>query len=149
MHFQHNSYNLNFERFHRTLEKFPKVNFIGHAQTWWGNIDKKHDQKVMYPQGKVTAGGLTDQYLKNYGNMYGDLSAGSGLNSLIRDEEHTKGFFERHQNKLLYGSDCADSIGRGNGCQGSRTIAAVRRIASSEKIERKLLFENARKLFKL
>ena len=81
--------------------------------------------------------------------MYGDLSAGSGLNSLIRDEEHTKGFFERHQNKLLYGSDCADSIGRGNGCQGSRTIAAVRRIASSEKIERKLLFENARKLFKL
>ena len=149
MHFQHNSYNLNFERFHRTLEKFPKVNFIGHAQTWWGNIDKKHDQKVMYPQGKVTAGGLTDQYLKNYGNMYGDLSAGSGLNSLIRDEEHTKGFFERHQNKLLYGSDCADSIGRGNGCQGSRTIAAVRRIASSRKIERKLLFENARKLFKL
>lgn len=149
MHFQHNSYNLNFERFHRTLEKFPKVNFIGHAQTWWGNIDKKHDQKVMYPQGKVTAGGLTDQYLKNYGNMYGDLSAGSGLNSLIRDEEHTKGFFERHQNKLLYGSDCADSIGRGNGCQGSRTIAAVRRIASSKKIERKLLFENARKLFKL
>ena len=149
MHFQHNSYNLNFERFHRTLEKFPKVNFIGHAQTWWGNIDKKHDQKVMYPQGKVTAGGLTDRYLKNYGNMYGDLSAGSGLNSLIRDEEHTKGFFERHQNKLLYGSDCADSIGRGNGCQGSRTIAAVRRIASSKKIERKLLFENARKLFKL
>ncbi len=149
MHFQHNSYNLKFEHFHRTLEKFPKVNFIGHAQTWWGNIDKKHDQKVMYPQGKVTAGGLTDQYLKNYGNMYGDLSAGSGLNSLIRDEEHTKGFFERHQNKLLYGSDCADSIGRGNGCQGSRTIAAVRRIASSRKIERKLLFENARKLFKL
>ena len=149
MHFQHNSYNLNFERFHHTLEKFPKVNFIGHAQTWWGNIDKKHDQKVMYPQGKVTAGGLTDQYLKNYKNMYGDLSAGSGLNSLIRDEEHTKGFFERHQDQLLYGSDCADSIGRGNGCQGSRTIAAVRRIASSKKIERKLLFGNSKKLFKL
>jgi len=86
MHFQHGSYNLNFNRFHRTLEKFPKVNFIGHAQTWWGNIDKKHDQKKMYPSGKVTPGGLTDQYLKNYRNMYGDLSAGSGLNSLIRDE---------------------------------------------------------------
>ena len=39
-----------------------------------------------------TEGALTDQYLKNYGNMYSDLSAGSGLNSLIRDEEHTKGF---------------------------------------------------------
>ena len=47
LHFQHNTYNLGIENFHRTLEKFPKVNFIGHAQTWWGNIDKKHDQKVM------------------------------------------------------------------------------------------------------
>jgi|TARA_Y100000739_G_C20516597_1_gene422095 hypothetical protein len=81
--------------------------------------------------------------------MYGDLSAGSGLNSLIRDEDHTKEFFERHQDQLLYGSDSADSIGRGNGCQGSRTIAAVRRIASSRKIERKLLFENSRKLFRI
>ena len=103
----------------------------------------------MYPLGKVTPGGLTDQYLKNYKNMYGDLSAGSGLRSLIRDEEHTRGFFERHQDQLLYGSDCADSIGRGKGCQGSRTIDAVRRIASSKKIERKLLFENSKKLFKL
>jgi predicted TIM-barrel fold metal-dependent hydrolase len=149
MHFQHNSYNLNFNRFHRTLEKFPKVNFIGHAQTWWGNIDKKHDQTKMYPLGKVTPGGITDKLLSNYKNMYGDLSAGSGLNSLIRDEEHTKGFFERHQDQLLYGSDCADTIGRGKGCQGSRTIAAVRRIASSKKIERKLLYGNSKKLFKL
>ena len=38
-----------------------------------------------------TEGALTDQYLKNYGNMYGDLSAGSGLNSLIRDWNILKG----------------------------------------------------------
>ena len=103
----------------------------------------------MYPSGKVTPGGITDQYLKNYRNMYGDLSAGSGLNSLIRDEEHTKGFFERHQDQLLYGSDCADTIGRGPGCQGGRTIAAVRRNSKTKKIERKLLYGNAKKLFKL
>src|SRR6185295_11933562 len=42
MHFQHDTYNLHIERFHRLIEKFPKVNFIGHAQTWWGNIDKNH-----------------------------------------------------------------------------------------------------------
>ena len=81
--------------------------------------------------------------------MYGDLSAGSGLNSLMREEDHTKEFFERHQDQLLYGSDSADSIDRGNRFQGSRTIAAVRRIASSKKIERKLLFGNSKKLFKL
>jgi len=149
MHFQHGSYNLNFDRFHRTLEKFPKVNFIGHAQTWWGNIDAKHDQKKMYPSGKVTPGGMTDKYLKNYPNMFGDLSAGSGLNALIRDEAHTKEFFERHQNQLLYGSDCADTIGRGPGCQGSRTLAAVRRNSKNKTIERKLLYANSKKLFKL
>src|SRR5437763_8327597 len=49
MHFQHDTYNLGFDRFYKMLEKYPKVNFIGHAQTWWGNIDKNHRQAVMYP----------------------------------------------------------------------------------------------------
>ena len=74
MHFQHGDYNLGFENFHRTLEKFPTVNFIGHAQTWWGNVDRNHDQTVMYPKTKVTPGGLTDRYLSDYPNMYGDLA---------------------------------------------------------------------------
>jgi predicted TIM-barrel fold metal-dependent hydrolase len=43
MHFQHGAYNLRIERFHRILERHPKVHFIGHAQTWWGNIDRNHD----------------------------------------------------------------------------------------------------------
>src|SRR5262245_42706742 len=43
MHYQHNAYNTGIERFHKTLEKFPTVNFIGHAQTWWANTDKTHD----------------------------------------------------------------------------------------------------------
>ncbi len=150
LHFQHEMYNLHFERFHTMLEKFPKVNFIGHAQTWWANIDKDHaDQKVLYPKTKVTPGGLTDRLLSDYPNMFGDLSAGSGLNALIRDEEHTHGFLERHQDKLVYGSDCVDTIGRGPGCQGAQTIAAIRRLAPSKKIERKLLFENASKLFRI
>ncbi|MCI0666315.1 MAG: amidohydrolase, partial [Acidobacteria bacterium] len=34
LHFQHGKYNTGFERFHKILEKYPSVNFIGHAQTW-------------------------------------------------------------------------------------------------------------------
>ena len=149
LHFQHNTYNLGFERFHKVLEKFPKVNFIGHAQAWWGNIDKNHDPKQNYPLGKVTPGGITDRYLTDYPNMYGDLSAGSGLNALNRDEEHTRAFLERHQNKLLYGSDCADAVGRGPGCSGGRTLAVIRRLAANRQVERKLLYENSKRLFKL
>jgi len=150
MHWQFKMFNYGFERFHKMLEKFPKVNFIGHAQTWWANIDKDHeDQAVLYPKTTVTRGGITDRYLSDYPNMFGDMSAGSGLNALIRDEEHTRGFLERHQDKLLYGSDCIDTIGRGPGCQGAQTLAAIRRLAPSKKIERKLLYENSKKLFRL
>ena len=55
MHWQFERYNLGFERFHKMLEKYSKVTFIGHAQTWWANIDKNHkDQSVLYPKGPVT-----------------------------------------------------------------------------------------------
>jgi len=151
MHWQHERFNYGFDRFHTMLEKYPKVNFIGHAQTWWANIDKNHlDQTVLYPKGKLTPGGYTDRLLRDYENMYGDLSAGSGLNALTRDEEHTREFFIRHQDKLMYGSDCADADGLSpSQCQGAQTIVAVKRISATKSIERKLLYENAKKLFRL
>lgn len=150
MHWKHGSYNYGLDRFHTMLEKYPEVNFIGHAQTWWANIDKDHeDQSVMYPKTDVTAGGLTDQLLSDYPNMYGDLGAGSGLNSLTRDEEHARGFLERHQDKLLYGSDCNDSNGGGPDCVGGKTIAMIRKLSPTKAIERKILYKNAKKLFRI
>jgi len=150
MHWQYGMYNRGFERFHKMLEKFPKVNFIGHAQTWWANIDKDHkDQNVLYPKTKVTPGGLTDRLLSDYPNMYGDMSAGSGLNSMLRDEGQARAFLERHQDKLLYGSDCNDSVGHGAACQGAQTIETIRRLAPDKKVERKILYSNAKKLFRL
>lgn len=151
MHWQYKMYNYGFERFYKMLEKYPKVNFIGHAQTWWANIDKNHtDQSVLYPKGPVTPGGITDRYLSDYPNMYGDLSAGSGLNALTRDEDHAKKFLDRHQDKLVYGSDCEDPSGLASlGCTGALDIAEIRRLAPTKKIERKLLYENAKRLFHL
>ena len=149
LHFQHGTYNHGFERFYKVLRKYPTVNFIGHAQTWWGNIDKDHNQEVMYPETKVTPGGITDKLLSDYPNMFGDLSAGSGQNALTRDEEHAKAFLLRHQDKLLYGSDCSDAVGKGEACTGAGTIALVRKLSASKEIERKILFGNAKKLMKL
>ena len=91
----------------------------------------------------------TERYLADYPNMFGDLSAGSGLNALTRDETFTPGFFQRHQDKLMYGSDCNDHEGVGPKCQGAETIAVVRRFAPNHQIERKLLFGNAKRLFSL
>jgi len=149
MHFQHDTYNLHIERFHTMLEKFPKVNFIGHAQTWWANIDRNCDQVTMYPKGKVTAGGITDRLLSDYPNMYGDLSAGSGLNSMLRDEDHARDFLRRHQDKLMFGSDCTDKLGEGATCLGANILAAVRRLAPDPKVQRKIFHQNAMRIIKV
>ena len=97
----------------------------------------------------LTPGGLTDRYLADYPNMFADMSAGSGLNALTRDEDHSRGFLDRHQDKILYGSDCDDRVGAGAACQGSQTIAAIRKLAPNKVAERKILYENSKKLFKL
>ena len=149
LHFQHATYNRNLERFHRTLEKFPTVKFIGHAQAWWANIDKNHVAGSDYPKGPVTPGGLTDRYLADYPNCYAELSAGSGNNAIIRDEEHFRGFIQRHANKLLYGSDCNEGTGRAPVCTAARTLESVRRLSPSKQVERQILHDNARKLLKL
>jgi predicted TIM-barrel fold metal-dependent hydrolase len=151
LHFQTNTYNLGYERFFQVLEKYPSVNFIAHAQATWGNIDAKHDQKVNYPTGKVTPGGLTDQWLTRYPNFFADLSAGSGLNAFTRDEEHGAAFFDRHQDKLLYGSDCQDAVGKPEekNCCGSKMIALIHKLVPDAAARGKILAGNATRVFKL
>jgi uncharacterized protein len=149
LHFEFGHYNLGLEKFHRVLDRYPKVNFIGHAQTWWCNIDRACDQKTMYPAGAVEPGGISDRLLSDYPNMYGDLSAHSGLNSMLRDEGHAREFLKRHQDKLLYGSDCNDKDGGRPGCDGGKILAAVRRLAPDKKVERKILYGNASRLLKI
>jgi predicted TIM-barrel fold metal-dependent hydrolase len=149
LHFEHGHYNLGFENLSKVVARHPKVNFIGHAQTWWGNIDKNHVQTEMYPKTPVTPGGVTDRLLSDYHNVYGDMSAGSGLNSMLRDEPHARDFLRRHQNKLMFGSDCSDRKANGPDCLGSKIIAAIRRLAPDKKAERKILHDNASKLLKI
>jgi hypothetical protein len=74
-------------------------------------------------------GGLTERLLSNYPNMYGDISSGSGLNALLRDEDYTRDFLKRFQDRLTFGSDCSDPEGHGQTCVGWKIIQAVRRLA--------------------
>jgi len=149
-YWQYQRINYGFHRFHKMLAKYHRTKFIGHAQTWWAHIDQSYvdDTTNLYPKGPVTPGGLTDRYLSDYPNMYGDLSAGSGLNALMRDEDHARSFLERHQDKLLYGSDCNDVIGSPE-CQGARTIATLRRLAPGQKVQHKLFYRNASQVMRL
>jgi predicted TIM-barrel fold metal-dependent hydrolase len=151
MHWQYQRFNYGFQRFHTMLAAHSRTRFIGHAQTWWAHIDADYhdDSSNLYPKGDVTEGGLTDRYLSDYANAYGDLSAGSGLNALTRDEDHAREFLVRHQDKLLFGSDCNDGAGSGNECQGAQTLAALRRLVDDPTIRRKLFYVNTRRLMRV
>src|ERR1051326_7011863 len=127
MHWQYKRFNYGFDRFYKMLEKYPRTTFIGDAQTFLAHIDKN--------------------YKDDTANLYGDLSAGSGLNAFKRDEEHGRNFFVRHQDKLIYGSDCNDSVGFGEKCQGAQMIAEIRKLVPTAKIRQKLFSGNAKKVF--
>lgn len=47
-----------------------------------------------------------DRLLGDYSNLYGDFSAGSGLNAITRDPDFARGFLNRHRRRLIWGSDC-------------------------------------------
>jgi predicted TIM-barrel fold metal-dependent hydrolase len=70
------------------------------------------------------------------------MSAGSGLNALLRDEDHARGFLERHQNKLIYGSDCNDAVGHGDRCSGAKQIETIKRLSPHPSVTRKIFWEN-------
>ena len=66
IHFQYETYNTGIERFEAVLKAYPKVNFIAHAQTWWGNISVELNPLILYPKGPVKPGGLTNRLLADY-----------------------------------------------------------------------------------
>ena len=154
LHFEYETYNTGFERFDKVLKAYPKVNFIGHAQTWWGNVSADLDQLDLYPKGPVKPGGLTDKLLGDYANLYADLSAGSGLNAITRDPEFYRGFIARHSSKLLWGSDCDCNDGKGGGirsgfCLAERSLALLRKLAPDAATYRKIVYGNAARVLKL
>lgn len=102
-----------YSRIEAMLKKYPRTRFVCHASDFWGNIDASFTDGGAYPTGNVNRGGLTDRLLADYANMHGDFGAPSGLMQLARDPEFTSDLLHRHQDKLLFGSDCGCADGRG------------------------------------
>ncbi|MDQ1471684.1 MAG: hypothetical protein QOJ99_3164 [Bryobacterales bacterium] len=152
-----------FRNFESMLKMHPKTRFIGHADAFWANISANYANESAYPTGKIAPGGVTDKLLSDYPNLFGDLSANSGNNALSRDPEFTEGFLKRHEDKLIFGSDCACTDGKGGGisqggnpgasrlagkCVARETLGLLKKTASPAAF-RKLTWENAHKVYRL
>src|SRR5262245_31968411 len=152
-----------FKRFESMLKAYPKTTFIGHADAFWANVSADYANEAAYPSGPIKRGGVTDKLLGDYANLHGDLSANSGNNALSRDPEFTAVFLARHQNKLVFGSDCSCQDGHGGGVSQTNNPAATRlsgkcvaretltllKKHTEPAVFRKLTWENGRKVFRI
>ena len=127
-------YNTNFHNFERVVKAHPNTIFIGHAQAWWANISADVPMDDAYPKGSVKPGGLTDKLLTEYPNVYGDLSAGSGLNAITRDQDFALSFVNKHRKKLLWATDCPCKDGQGknfpSGCFAQKSLPVLKELAA-------------------
>ena len=152
-----------FKNFEALLKEYPKTRFIGHADAFWANVSADYANESAYPAGKIKRGGITDKLLADYPNLFGDLSANSGNNALSRDPEFTEGFLKRHLAKLIFGSDCSCSDGKGGGisqagnpgasrlagkCVARETLTLLKKTVSAADF-RKMTWENAHRVYKL
>ena len=150
IHFEEGRFNSGFPRFSRLIERFSDVTFIGHASTFWYHMDGAYRPEMgRRPTNRPIPGGLTDRWLKDHPNLYGDLSA-SGAQAMLRDVEFTRDFIIRHQDKLLFATDCFCRAGTAptGGCRGDALLLAFSQSLSDPAIRRKLTFANAQKLFR-
>jgi predicted TIM-barrel fold metal-dependent hydrolase len=149
--------------FESILKAYPKTTFIGHADAFWANVSADYHNEAAYPSGPIVRGGLTDKWLADYPNLFGDLSANSGNNALSRDPGFTTDFLKRHQDKLFFGSDCSCTDGHGGGvsqagnpaasrlagkCVARETLAVLKR-STSDQIFRKIAWDNVHSLLKI
>ncbi len=93
-----------------SLQRFPRLRILGHGPAFWAEIAKVEDNRDRqgYPDGPVREEGRVAGLMRQYDNLYGDLSAHSGYNALARDRDYAVQFVNEFQDRLLFGTDiCA------------------------------------------
>jgi uncharacterized protein len=156
-------YNTGYLEFDKVLHAHPRTTFIGHGDLFWAHISADVPADRGYPGGPIKPGGLTDKWLSDFPNLYGDMSANSGNNALSRDTGYSREFIARHKDRLIFGSDCSCANGHGAGvsqnnnpeaarlsgkCVARETLGVLKSLSTPE-VFRRVTWENGAKLFKV
>lgn len=97
---------LGLPRLEKMLKKYPKLKIVGHSQCFWSEIGDNvtNKNRNTYLDGKVKNSRILE-LMREYPNLYCDLSAGSGYSAMSRDPEFTYKFIEEFPDRLMYGTD--------------------------------------------
>jgi len=131
------------------LEKFPKLKFIGHGPSFWAEMSELRDPSDImgYPNYPVIGEGTVYTLMREYPNMYAELSAGSGYNALARDEDNAVKFLNEFADKIMFGTDICYAD------QKLGTADMLKRFRNEGKLSednfRKIACENAVKMFNI
>lgn len=95
------------------LRRFSKLIFLGHGPPFWAEIARlgTPGERAGYPNYPVREEGVVPKLMRRHGNLYGDLSAGSGFNALNRDHAYAVSFLNEFQDRLLFGTDICSPDG--------------------------------------
>ncbi len=123
----------------RALQACPQTNFLGHAPGFWREISgDAGDSPKLYPDGPITPGGKVWRLLKEYPNLYGDMSGFSGRNAISRSPEIGRDFICTFANRLLFARDE----------YGGKTQAFLATLNLPSDVQEQVFFGNAQRLIR-
>ena len=133
------------------LQKFPDLKLLGHSQTFWiemsADAPRDKEGRNAWGSGPVIPGGRVPALFEKYPNLYGDLSANSAGQAIMRDEEFGLAFLEKYADRLFFATDMVNTdMVFPLGQWLDEKVAAG---ALSRETYEKIVRENARRVFGL
>lgn len=91
------------------LKTYPNLKVLGHSQTFWiemsGDAPDTKEERNSWGKGPVVPGGRVPELFAKYENLYGDLSANSAGQAIMRDPEFGLNFLETYADRLFFATD--------------------------------------------
>lgn len=133
------------------LQKYPDLKILGHSQTFWIEMsaDAPNDKegRNSWGKGPVVPGGRVPELFEKYPNLYGDLSANSAGQAIMRDPEFGLKFLETYADRLFFATDMVNSDMVFP--LGAWLDEQVEKGTLSKESYEKICWKNAQRVFKL
>lgn len=93
----------------KALKKYPQTIFMAHSPAFWIEISKdaptEKEERNAWGHGPVIPGGRAVALFEACPNLYGDLSANSAGQAIMRDPEFGLSFLEKFADRLFFATD--------------------------------------------
>ena len=95
------------------LQKYPKLKILGHSQVFWiemsADAPDEKEKRNSWGEGPIVKGGRVPELFSKYENLYGDLSANSAGQAIMRDPEFGLDFLETYADRLFFATDMVNA----------------------------------------